>query len=156
MFSTTRSGRAVLAATSLAVLLSGCGGTDAPAGSTPGALTVPPPASQTPSTVTTPTGPASSAPTTTSSPAADVTLDITVPGGKVKPSGKNVPVKAGQTVRVAATSDVVDTIHVHGYDKELAMKPGRTTSLTFVADAKGSFEVETHESGKLVAKLIVS
>ena len=64
--------------------------------------------------------------------------------------------KAGQTVRITATSDVEDTIHVHGYDKELAMKPAATTELTFVASDKGSFEIETHESGKLVAKLIVT
>jgi len=28
--------------------------------------------------------------------------------------------------------------------------------VTFVADQSGVFEIETHESGKLVAKLIVS
>jgi hypothetical protein len=56
-----------------------------------------------------------------------VTLDISVAGGKVDPSGKSVPVKAGQTVRITASSGVEDTIHLHGYDKELAMKPGSTT-----------------------------
>jgi len=144
-----------LAATLTVLLLAGCGGAEDAANPTTTSPTATSAATQPASTpVDAPTTSApSSAPST---PAADVTLDITVSGGKVSPSGKNVPVKAGQTVRMTATSDVADTIHVHGYDKQLAMTPGQTTSLTFVADSKGSFEIETHESGKLVAKLIVS
>jgi hypothetical protein len=34
--------------------------------------------------------------------------------------------------------------------------PGQPAGVTFVADQSGVFEIETHESGKLVAKLIVS
>ncbi|MGC4939844.1 cupredoxin domain-containing protein [Kribbella sp. DT2] len=152
-----------VAATALVVVvLNGCGGSADTGGgdaTTPFAPATTPaaPSTATPGeTEATPTPAPSRPETVATTPAADVTLDITVAKGKVSPSGKNVAVKAGQTVRVTATSDVADTIHVHGYDKELTMQPGKETSLTFVADNKGSFEIETHESGKLVAKLNVS
>ncbi|MEV0790408.1 hypothetical protein [Kribbella sp. NPDC050459] len=70
--------------------------------------------------------------------------------------GALVKAESGQTVRVAATSDVADSLHVHGYDKTLDLKPGKTASLQFTADTKGSFEVETRESGKLAFRLQVS
>lgn len=112
---------------------------------------------------TTPTAPATKAnpstPYTTTDPSrdqADVTLAVTISGGKVTPSGASIKVKRGQTVLITATSDVEDELHVHGYDKEFDVEPGRTASIKFTADAKGTFEVETHDSHKLVAKLVVS
>jgi hypothetical protein len=101
--------------------------------------------------------------TTTSAPAstlaaqqADVTIAVTVANGKVTPSGATIKVNAGQTVLVTAVSDAVDEVHVHGYDKELPLTPGKPASVKFTANMKGTFEIETHESGKLVAKLVVS
>jgi hypothetical protein len=38
----------------------------------------------------------------------------------------------------------------------LTLTPGKPTTVRFVADQSGVFEIETHETGKLVAKLIVS
>ena len=70
--------------------------------------------------------------------------------------GSVVEAESGQADRVVASSDVADSLHVHGYDKTLDLKPGKTASLQFTADTKGSFEVETHESGKLAFRLQVS
>jgi hypothetical protein len=81
---------------------------------------------------------------------------VTVAKGKVTPSGATIKVKAGQTVLVTAVSDAADEVHVHGYDKELPLTPGKPASVKFTANMKGTFEIETHESGKLVAKLVVS
>ncbi|GAA3565825.1 hypothetical protein GCM10022197_22110 [Microlunatus spumicola] len=64
--------------------------------------------------------------------------------------------KAGQKVTITATSDVKDSVHVHGYDKTLDLPPGEAASVSFVADVKGVFEVETHETELLVAKLAVT
>jgi len=85
-----------------------------------------------------------------------VTINITVANGKVNPSGSSIKVKAGQTVLITAVSDAADEVHVHGYDKELPVQPGKPASVKFTANMKGTFEIETHESGKLVAKLVVS
>ena len=59
-------------------------------------------------------------------------------------------------MQINAVSDVAESLHLHGYDKTLDLKPGKKASVEFKADTKGIFEVETHESGKLVFKLQVS
>jgi hypothetical protein len=45
---------------------------------------------------------------------------------------------------------------VHGYDRTLALQPGRTAVLELVADTPGVFEVELHHSGARVLELQVS
>jgi heme/copper-type cytochrome/quinol oxidase subunit 2 len=146
---------AAAALPTLAVLaLAGCG-TDEPG--TGGQESTPAGSpSQTPSTVATPKG---SGPSNTADPSgetADVNIDVTIAGGKVSPSTQTVKANAGQTVKITVTSDVEDQLHVHGYDKEVDLMPGKPGSVTFTADIKGTFEIETHESGKLLAKLVVS
>jgi plastocyanin len=106
--------------------------------------------------VSTPTGTATQPQTSTPSNTADVTINVTVANGKVNPSGASINVKAGQTVLITAVSDAADEVHVHGYDKQLPLTPGKPASVRFVANMKGTFEIETHESNKLVAKLVVS
>jgi FtsP/CotA-like multicopper oxidase with cupredoxin domain len=147
----------------LAVLaLAGCGSDDSgDPGGTPSSSTV----SQTPSTApsTTPTAPSTSpkvsTPSNTTDPSrddADVMIEATIAGGKITPNSQTVKANQGQTVKITVTSDEADELHVHGYDKEVELAAGKPGSVTFKADTKGTFEIETHESGKLVAKLIVS
>jgi len=136
--------------------LAGCSG-NSDAGSASSPSTAPTSAQATPTG--TATEPQTSTPSNTSNPpgnTADVTINVTVANGKVNPSGASINVKAGQTVLVTAISDAADEVHVHGYDKELPLTPGKPASVKFVANMKGTFEVETHESNKLVAKLVVS
>lgn len=151
MRSTLSRGTALALLPALGMLvLAGCGG-DSDAGSSPS--TTPSTAPTTiPTAVVTPTTTPTDSPSTT----ADVTINVTVANGKVNPSGANIKVKAGQTVLVTAVSDTDEELHIHGYDKELELTPGKPASVKFTADMKGTFEVETHKSGKLVAKLIVS
>jgi hypothetical protein len=85
-----------------------------------------------------------------------VNINITVANGKVTPSGATFKATAGQTVRVTAVSDTDEEVHVHGYDKQLPLSPGKPASVKFTANVKGTFEIETHKTGKLVAKLVVS
>jgi hypothetical protein len=89
-------------------------------------------------------------------PTADVMVNVTIAEGKVTPIGASTRVDVGQSVQVTAISDVDESLHVHGYDKTLAVSPGQPSAVTFLADQSGVFEIETHDSGKLVAKLIVS
>ena len=162
MRSTLTRGAATALLPTLGVLvLAGCGGGDsssaasspspsAPAGTTTSTL---------PTNTPTPGSPNTSSPSNTADPSgeqADVTVDVTVANGKVNPSGATVKVRAGQTVLVTAVSDAEEELHIHGYDKELELSPGKPASVKFTANMKGTFEVETHKSGKLVAKLVVS
>ncbi|GAB2582224.1 cupredoxin domain-containing protein [Microlunatus antarcticus] len=137
----------------LGVLLSGCGTSTTPADQPSSAGSAPPAASSsaTTSPTTQPGTPAAGSPV-----AGAVVVSVKVSGGRVQPRLQTTPVKAGQTVTITATSDVADSIHVHGYDKTLDLPPGQTASVSFIADVKGVFEVETHETELLVAKLSVA
>lgn len=138
--------------------LAGCGDEGSGSGSTPSSTPTP-----TPSVVTDPTSapttPNTKSPSNTTDPSgeqADVTLDVTIANGKVSPSGKSIKVAVGNKVKITGVSDVHEEIHVHGYDKTLKLDKGKPGSLVFTADKKGSFEVETHETGKVIARLVVS
>ncbi|RZT28063.1 cupredoxin-like protein [Kribbella sp. VKM Ac-2569] len=142
------------------LVLAGCGG-DSTGGTTTPSPSAPAstPTSTLPTSTPTPGKPNTSSPSNTADPSgeqADVTVDVTVANGKVNPSGATIKVKAGQTVLVKAVSDSAEELHIHGYDKELELTPGKPASVKFTANMKGTFEVETHKSGKLVAKLVVS
>ncbi len=111
------------------------------------------------------TSPASTASATTSmtsttsttpspgSPATEIAVRVT--GGRVDPAPRRVTVPVGTPVRLQVTSDVADTVHIHGYDEELALEPGRPGTLTFVADQPGLYEVETHETGLQLLQLVI-
>jgi len=73
----------------------------------------------------------------------------------VEPNGEKVEVERGQRVKVSATSDVAESLHVHGYDRSLNVVPGKSATLTFTADQGGVFEIETHETAKLAVRLVV-
>ncbi len=138
--------------------LAGCGGDDEPGAadtpSTPASTTASPSASTSDSPSPSGTLPSPSAPMSTFDQAA-VIIAATVADGKINPSTQTIKAKQGQKVMVTVTSDEADELHIHGYDKEVELQAGKPGSVTFTADTKGTFEIETHESGKLVAKLIV-
>jgi hypothetical protein len=159
MRSTLSRGTALALLPALGMLvLAGCGGSDN--GSSPSPSNPPtsaPTTAPTSAPVTTPTP--GDGPSNTADPShdqADVTLNVTVANGKVNPSGATIKAKAGQTLLVTVVSDADEELHIHGYDKELELAPGKAQSVKFTLNMKGTFEVETHKSGKLVAKLVVS
>jgi plastocyanin len=157
----TRGAAAALLPTLGMLVLAGCGGGDSDSSASSSNTTSAPASTPTdlPTNTPTPGKPNTSSPSNTADPSgeqADVTINVTVANGKVTPSGATVKAKAGQTVLVTAVSDAADEVHIHGYDKELPLTPGKPASVKFTADMKGTFEIETHESGKLVAKLVVS
>jgi hypothetical protein len=162
MRSTLTRGAATALLPTLGILvLAGCGGGDSDSGASPSntpssPVSTPP---TLPTTTPTPGKPNSSTPSNTAEPSgetADVTINVTVANGKVNPSGATIKAKAGQTVLVTAVSDAEEEVHIHGYDKELELAPGKPGSVKFTANMKGTFEIETHKSGKLIAKLVVS
>jgi hypothetical protein len=155
MRSTLSRGTALALLPALGMLvLAGCGNDSGGSGSSPSNT---PTSAPTSVPVTTPTP--GDGPSNTADPSkdqADVVVNVTVANGKVTPSGASIKVAAGQTVLITAVSDAEEELHIHGYDKELALSPGKPASVKFTANMKGTFEVETHKSGKLVAKLVVS
>lgn len=86
---------------------------------------------------------------------ADRTVTITVRDGKVSPAPARTELRRGERVALRVTSDRADTLHVHGYDKELALPAGQEATLILTADRTGLFEVETHGSGLVLTQLLV-
>jgi FtsP/CotA-like multicopper oxidase with cupredoxin domain len=82
-------------------------------------------------------------------------ISVVIAAKTVTPPPGRIDVTKGQTVRITVTSDVADEAHVHGYDKEASLQPGIPTTIEFVADQDGLFEVETHESGLQLLQLAV-
>jgi FtsP/CotA-like multicopper oxidase with cupredoxin domain len=85
---------------------------------------------------------------------------IRIRGGEVVGGPPEITVKNGDVVRIVMTSDAPDDIHLHGYDVEKPVAPGRPARFRVKANIEGSFEIESHvaeDAGKdpLVARLNV-
>lgn len=89
-------------------------------------------------------------------PSAKVSVAVAVSGGVVSPPPADVAVALGSVVHLRVRSDTADVVHVHGYDVERAVPAGGTVSLELTADRTGTFEVETHDSGLTLTRLVVS
>jgi hypothetical protein len=143
--------RPVLAALLLApvVALTACAGSDDAVGTAPSPATAP-----------------SSAPPSPSAPAAEpepvVTPDdaqavnLTFAAGEVTGDIGRVDVPLGTRVRLTVTSDVVDQIHVHGFDLYEDLSPGQSSQVEFLADRPGIFEIELHDARRVLTRLQIS
>ena len=85
-----------------------------------------------------------------------VEVDITVANGEVQAPNDRVEVPLGSMVVITVTSDAPDEGHVHGYDLEFAVGPDEPGTVEFPADIPGVFEVELHDSGKVLFQLRVA
>lgn len=81
---------------------------------------------------------------------------IVVSGGQPVGGVKRIRVKKGDRVRLLIRSDVVDHVHVHGYDLMKDVKPGRAARFNFRANADGSYEIELEDRAVQIASLIVA
>ena len=68
---------------------------------------------------------------------------------------ERIDVDSGDTARIEITSDALGEIHLHGYDREAQVEPGRVTRLRLRADLEGIFELELHGPGTTLAELRV-
>jgi|RhiMetdeSRZDD1v2_1073273.scaffolds.fasta_scaffold468220_2 plastocyanin len=93
-------------------------------------------------------------------PAEPKPTQIQIRGGEVVGGPADIQAKKGDVVRFVVTSDAPDDIHLHGYDIEKKVEPGKPARFEFTADVEGIFEMESHvaeDAGKnpLVGKLTV-
>jgi plastocyanin len=85
---------------------------------------------------------------------------IRIQGGQVEGGPADIKVTKGDEVRIVVSSDAHDDIHLHGYDIEKPVEPGKPARFKFTADIEGIFEIESHvaeDAGRepLVGKLTV-
>jgi hypothetical protein len=133
--------RLTLAAAAVLAIAAGCGDDAQPsAGST----------SSAPPTSAAATPGATASPTATPEPPEPApTARFEVARGKVVSGPRTVEVAVGSQVVIEVVTDKADELHVHGYDKEVAVKAGRPGRVTFTADVAGVFEVELHSGVRL-------
>src|SRR3954468_23106742 len=85
---------------------------------------------------------------------------IDIKGGKPAGGVQNIKVKKGNNVTIVVSTDAHDVIHLHGYDIEKDVEPGKPATFKFTADIEGIFEIESHvaeDAGRepLMGKLTV-
>jgi plastocyanin len=69
---------------------------------------------------------------------------IDIRGGEVAGGPAEIQVKNGDTVVIVVSSDAPDDIHLHGYDIEKKVEPGKPATFRFKANLEGEFEIESH------------
>lgn len=83
------------------------------------------------------------------------TVEITVVDGQPQGGLVRETVAQGREVVIVVEADVVDHIHLHGYDLMADVAPGAPARLRFTADVPGRFEVELEDRGIHIAEIQV-
>jgi hypothetical protein len=83
------------------------------------------------------------------------TVAVEVRDGRVVGTTPQVEVALGDTVELGVTSDRADAVHVHGYEVIVDVSPNIETTVEFVANIPGVFEIELEDSGVLLVSLTV-
>ncbi len=75
-----------------------------------------------------------------------LTFDLSVEGGALSGESDTFVVKQGDDVTLNLFADVDGVFHVHGYDFRARIYANSRSTLSFVADATGSFVIALHPS----------
>ena len=146
----------VLAIGASAVGLAGCGGDDGDVAETtePAVTTTAP--TETETTTETQTETETSPVETTPAAPKPTTVAIRVVGGVPQGGIARPKVKKGDRVVIVIRSDAGESVHVHGYDVERTITPGKPVRLPLKATIPGRFEVEMHHPDAVLAVLTVN
>lgn len=125
--------------------LASCGSDDE-AGNTTVTTTTTVPTTTEPPTTTTPPPPPPPEPTE---------VRVRVVGGAPQGGIVRKTVDQGDRVVVVVTSDVVDHVHIHGYDLFRDVGPGKRGRIAFRARIPGRFVVELEDRHAQIAELTV-
>ncbi len=75
-------------------------------------------------------------------------IEVAFAGGQVHGGRRTERVELGEQVRIRAVSDVPEELHVHTYDRRVALQPSQPAEVVFTADIPGRHEVEFEKSGR--------
>jgi hypothetical protein len=96
-------------------------------------------------------------PTTAAAPPKPKSPFIRTRGGKLVGKVRTLKFESGDDVVFRVLSDITEEIHVHGYDKYVDLKPGKTATVRIEnAKLEGVFEVELHGTAEEIVRLEVS
>jgi hypothetical protein len=138
-----------VASTALLLVLSGCGD------EAPGAAEADTGESPSPSATTEKPKPSKSAKPEPEPTPESPTVEVTVSGDQVSPNAEVVELEVGERLTLDITSDRPGELHVHtSPDQYIDFGAGRSTK-SFSVERPGSVEVEEHDSGAQVLRLLV-
>ena len=97
---------------------------------------------------------------TAGAPAEPAVNRIQIQDGQVVGGPGDIRVTKGDQVTIIVSADAPDDVHLHGYDLEKPVAPGKPATFRFTADIEGIFEMESHKAedegrDPLLAKLTV-
>jgi hypothetical protein len=103
------------------------------------------------------TGPASGAKTPPGGPAPSGVrvIAITVTGRDVRPAPSRVEIEVGELLRLTVTADREDELHVHGFEVERELTPGKAALVELRGERPGLYEVETHSPPLRLLQVVV-
>jgi hypothetical protein len=87
--------------------------------------------------------------------AAPTTVTIVVRDGRVVGGIARPVVDKGDRVVIVVRTDAGEYVHLHGYDVEKQVVPGRAVRIPFTADVAGRFELELHNPSVVLAEIEV-
>ncbi|MGH6905578.1 MAG: hypothetical protein ACREIR_22895 [Geminicoccaceae bacterium] len=73
-------------------------------------------------------------------------FELRIEGGEVADAVRILRVTEGDRVRLRWSADAPTSLHLHGYDIEREVAPGRVTEMQLEAYATGRFPIEVHDS----------
>ena len=76
----------------------------------------------------------------------ELTFELKVEHGAVPANMRLIRVKQGDALKLRWSSDRPITLHLHGYDIECKVVPGRVVEMAFTANVTGRFPVEEHRA----------
>jgi hypothetical protein len=82
-----------------------------------------------------------------------VTFDLAVREGAMTPD--EVEVEEGDHLTLRLTSEEPLQVHIHGYDLQREVAPGKPVTLLFEGDLTWRFEIEDHESEEVLGVLLM-
>jgi hypothetical protein len=137
---------AAIAASAFA--LAGCGGDDSTEAVTTTETVATAPTETTTTTDTTTT--------TTTTPAAQAkVITVRVVGGQPQGGIQRPTIEQGDKVVLVVRTDSGEAVHLHGYNIEKEVVPGKPVRVPFTASIAGRFEVELHPTDTLLAVIEV-
>ena len=144
---------AMLAVAAGALALAGCGGDGSQATTATGTDTVMTTTGTSTEATTSPATTQASPPTTTAP--KQTTITVVVENGRPRGGIARPTLQKGERVVLVVRTDAGEAVHLHGYDIEKQVTPGRPVRIPFTASVPGRFELELHHPDALLAVLQV-
>ena len=132
--------------------LAGCGGGSSQVDATTETTQATTPATTTTETTTAET---TTAETMTTSAPEPRTITVVVEAGRPKGGIQRPTVDKGDKVVLVVRTDSGEAVHLHGYNIEKDVVPGKAVRMPFTANIAGRFEVELHPTDALIAVIEV-